>query len=214
MTPTAPADAGVRAATMDDVPAVARVLSRAFHTDPLFRWFFPNEDERLAGTARACALIAGFGHVPDGTASVHASRETPDGPPVIRGAALWTPPGEHVERPLAVVRALPHWARLLGLSRLRRVARFMGELRDAVPEEPHWYLSMLGTDPVARGTGVGARLLRAGLARADADAVPVYLETMNAANIGYYEHHDFRVVRAVNQPSAPPTYCMLRPAAV
>ncbi|WP_316042335.1 hypothetical protein [Nocardiopsis sp. CNR-923] len=72
---------------------------------------------------------------------------------------------------------------------------------------------MLGTDPVARGTGVGARLLCEGLARADADAVPVYLETTNPANIGYYEHHDFRVVRAVNQPSAPPAYCMLRPAA-
>ncbi|WP_017597004.1 GNAT family N-acetyltransferase [Nocardiopsis lucentensis] len=214
MTPTTPADVGVRTATMNDVARLVRVLGRAFQDDPLFRWFFPDGEDRLARSMRVCALNAGFGHVPGGTAWVHESRETAGGTPVIGGAALWTPPGETAEGPLTALRSLPHWVRLMGVARVLRVFRFLGAVRATAPEEPHWYLAVLGTDPAVQGTGVGSRLLRDGLARADADGVPVYLETMNPANIGFYERHGFRVVRAVNEPSAPPTYCMLRPLAV
>lgn len=212
MTPMAAAERAVRTATMNDVPGVARVLGRAFHSDPLFRWFFPDEARRKARTTRACALMAGFGHVPSGYTTVVESREDPSRGPVVRGAALWSPPGAASEGLAVTVRSLPHWIELVGLSRLPAIARYAGRLRESAPDEPYWYLSMLGTDPVARGTGVGSRLLRAGLARADADGAPVYLETMNSANLGYYQRYGFRVVRTVSGPEAPSAYCMVRPA--
>lgn len=212
MTPMATTVKSVRTATMNDVPGVARVLSRAFYDDPFFRCLFPDDSRRMAQTARAYALIAGFGSIPRGYTSVHESREEPASVPVIRGAALWTPPDVPGDTPSVLLRSLPHWLQLVGLARLPEIARYLSELRACAPEEAHWYLSVHGTDPVARGTGVGSRLLRAGLAQADADGVPVYLETVNSAHIGYYETYDFRVVRAVNDPSFPSTYCMLRPA--
>jgi len=212
VTPTAPARA-VRTATTNDVPGVARVLGRAFQSDPFFRWFFPDECLRRAQTTRACALVAGFGHVPSGYTTVVESREDSARGPVVRGAALWAPPGASTEGFAVMLRSLPHWIGLFGLSRLPEIARYTAELRASAPDEPHWHLSMLGTDPAARGTGVGAHLLRAGLARADADGVPVHLETMNSANLGYYERYGFRVVRTINDPRAPAAYCMVRPAA-
>ncbi|PDP86919.1 GNAT family N-acetyltransferase [Glycomyces fuscus] len=203
----------VRTATMNDVPAVARVLSRALYHDPVFRWLFPDDGRRMAQNSRACALLAGFGHVPGGHTTVADSLEDPARGPVVRGAALWTPPGARREGAAVPLRSLPHWVRLLGLARLPELAWYTGELRASIPEDPHWYLCLLGTDPAADGTDTGSRLLRAGLARADADGVPVYLETADPADIGYYEDYDFRVVRAVHLPAAPSAYCMLRPAA-
>ncbi|WP_026123067.1 GNAT family N-acetyltransferase [Nocardiopsis halotolerans] len=213
MTPTAPAVTAVRTATMNDVSGVTRVLSRAFYQDPLFRWLFPDDGLRMAQNARACAMMAGFAHVPSGHATVAESREEPARGPVVRGAALWTPPGATTEGPLVLLRSLPHWIRLLGPARLPELVRYLGGLKASAPEEPHWYLSMLGSDPAVRGSGAGTRLLRAGLTRADSEGVPVYLETTNPANIGYYERFDFRVTRAIHHPTTPSAYCMLRPAA-
>ncbi|GAA1437597.1 GNAT family N-acetyltransferase [Nocardiopsis tropica] len=213
MSPTAAAARTLRTANMNDVPAVARLLGRAFHEDPFFRWFFPTEDRRMARTARACALMAGFGYVPSGYTTVAECREDSVRGPVMRGAALWTPPGAAPEGFAVTLRSLPHWSRLVGLSRIPEIARYTGELRAAVPEEPHWYLALLGADPGARGTGVGSQLLRAGLARADADGVPVHLDTTNPANLGYYERYGFQVVRVVSDPRAPSAYCMVRPPA-
>ncbi len=212
MTPKAATAESVRTATMNDVPGVARVLSRAFYHDPFFRWVFPDDNRRMAQTARGYALMAGFGSIPNGLTSVYEADEDSGRVPVIRGAALWTPPDGHGGSPSAVLRALPHWVQLVGLARLPEIVRYLSELKASAPEEAHWYLGALGTAPVARGTGVGSALLRAGLAQADTDGVPVYLETMNSANIGYYEKYDFRVMRAINDPSFPSTYCMIRPA--
>ncbi|RKS05534.1 acetyltransferase (GNAT) family protein [Nocardiopsis sp. Huas11] len=203
MPPTSTAEA-VRTATMNDVPGVARVLGRAFANDPLPRWLFPDDDTRMARTVRLSAVVAGFGHIPRADASVVETGG------VIRGAALWEPPEGGPEDASFLLRALPHLVPLIGLSRIPDLVRYFGELAHSRPEEPHWYLALLGTDPVARGTGVGSRLLRAGLARADADGLPVYLETMNSANLGYYERFDFRVVRVLNDARYPSTYCLLR----
>ncbi|QRN80752.1 MAG: GNAT family N-acetyltransferase [Nocardiopsis sp. BM-2018] len=210
MTPTATTTKSVRTAAMDDVPGVARVLGRAFCEDPLFRWLFPEPSLRMARSVRMSALMAGFGYVPRGHTSVFEAEEA--GRRVVRGAALWAPPAGDGEGLAFTLRALPHLASLVGVNRLPEVLRYFAELKASAPEEPHWYLAVLGTDPAARGAGVGSRLLREGLAQADADGVPVYLETMNPANIGYYEKYDFRVMRAINDPGLPSTYCMLRPA--
>ncbi|MBR8745114.1 GNAT family N-acetyltransferase [Nocardiopsis sp. MG754419] len=206
---TAAGVTSTRTATMDDVPAIARVLGRAFHDDPLFRWFFPDDATRMARSVRLNALTAGFDHVPRGDAEVCEVLE--DGRRVVRAAAMWNPPTAGGQSAANMLRTLPHWASMVGVRRLTGMLRFFAELRLSAPQEPHLHLEALGADPVARGLGAGASLLRAGLERADADGVPVYLETMNPANIGYYEKHGFHVLRALNDPEFPSTYALLRP---
>lgn len=54
------------------------------------------------------------------------------------------------------------------------------------PDEPHWYLATLGTDPSAQGRGIGSALLADVLERCDREATPAYLETETEANVAFY----------------------------
>lgn len=186
------------------MPSIARVLGRAFYDDPLFIWLFPDDSRRMAQATRACALLAGFAYVPGGHATVAVSED------VVRGAALWASPGSAPEGLAAGMRALPHWLQLLGPAKLLRFARYMNRLTAATPSEPHWYLTYLAADPATPHRGLGGRLIRWGIAQAEADGVPLYLETMNPHNIGYYERFDFHVVNTVTAPGTPTSYGLMR----
>ncbi|CAL9534662.1 hypothetical protein SUDANB121_04130 [Nocardiopsis dassonvillei] len=203
----------VRTATMDDLPGVARVLGRAFHDDPLFRWLFPDAMLRMSRTTRASALMAGFVHVPLGYSALVEAREDPERGPVVRGAALWSPPGGEEGGAAAALRSLPHWLEMVGPARFPRVLRYFAALASHAPREPHWHLQVLGADPAVGRSGIGTLLLRAGLDRADADGVPVYLETMNPANVRYYTRFGFETIDTLAEPGTPLTHLMLRPPA-
>lgn len=70
-----------------------------------------------------------------------------------------------------------------------RVMRAFDLFEAAHPREtPHYYLSLLGTDPARRGHGYGLSLLAANLRLVDAAGAPAYLETSNPANVTLYEH--------------------------
>ncbi|GHD18949.1 GNAT family N-acetyltransferase [Nocardiopsis kunsanensis] len=203
----------VRSATAEDVPGIARALGLAFWDDPLYRWLFPDTMTRRARTVRFHALFAGFAYVPDGTVDVVQEQVESPPHPVVRGAAWWDAPGHDAEsRPSFLLRSLPHLAGLVGLSRLPAVSRYFARVGEARPNEPHWYLAALGTDPVAQGAGAGSALMRTGLERADADGLPVFLETMNPDNLPFYERHGFRVTKIMDETGTPTAYSMLRPA--
>jgi GNAT superfamily N-acetyltransferase len=86
------------------------------------------------------------------------------------------------------------------------------EALDAVhPREPHWYLGTLGVDPPSQGQGVGRALLRAFVLRADADALPAYLETDRASNVSFYQSAGF-AVRGETCVLGARIWRMLRPA--
>ena len=59
-------------------------------------------------------------------------------------------------------------------------------------DPPHYYLSLLGVHDDHRGRGLGMGLLAASLAQFDAEGVPSYLESSNAANDHRYEALGYR----------------------
>ena len=78
-------------------------------------------------------------------------------------------------------------------------------------EEPHYYLSLLGTHPDHRGQGKGMRLLAANLAEIDAEGMPAYLESSNRANDHRYERLGFVQIGEFAAPGGQPTVaCMWR----
>lgn len=81
------------------------------------------------------------------------------------------------------------------------------------PEEPHWYLAIVGVDAAHQGQGLGAKLLQAALGRCDREGLIAYLESSNPANIPLYERHGFRVIGEIREGNAPVITPMLRPAA-
>ena len=54
-------------------------------------------------------------------------------------------------------------------------------------DEPHYYLSLLGTHRDHTGQGIGTALLKECLAQIDAEGMPAYLESTNPANLTRYE---------------------------
>ena len=200
-----------RAATIEDVPDVARVLSRSLHDDPLFDWLFPETEERMARVRRFFALAAGFGYVPFGDTRVADLAESVEASPVVRGAALWAPPTSNPEGPLLAPRTWPHWAGLLGRGRVAASIRVFAEWKMAAPQEPHLYLAALGVDPSVTGTGVGGSLLRSGLDEADAQGLPVFTQVLDQESVGFYEHFGFRVVHQIPHEGVGTGYFLLRP---
>ncbi|MDE3721184.1 GNAT family N-acetyltransferase [Nocardiopsis sp. N85] len=198
-----------RSATVNDVPGVARVLSRALHEDPLFQWLFPDSEQRMAKTRRFLALTAGFGYVPVGDTRVVEVAED-DTAPVIRGAALWAPYTTNPEGRLVSLRMWPHWGQLLGRSRVSGFIRVFAEWKMAAPQEPHLYLAALGVDPAMAGTGLAGSLLTDGLDRADSEGQPVFTQTLNEKSVGFYERFGFQVTGEAVAPEVGTSWFLRR----
>jgi len=124
----------------------------------------------------------------------HARAAEADGRVV--GVAVWQPPGRYPMSRVRQLRAAPRLVPVMARMRSRfAVVRRMGEGVDAVfPTDPVQYLQVLGVAPGQQRRGVGAALLAAGLATADARGADVYLETSSEANVGYYRRHGFDLV--------------------
>ena len=84
-------------------------------------------------------------------------------------------------------------------------------LEEAHPVEPHWYLSLLGVDPLHQGQRVGIGLLRSWLEAVDRDDLPSYLETDREQNVAFYERVGFAVQLELNVLETP-IWCMRRVA--
>ena len=221
-----------------DVEPAAQALARAFFDDPMMQYIWP-QDRMRSGMLPVFIAVPGMNgskHMPiatdkaryagDAVAAVVAdSRDAAkraadliavdyEPLPVVVDAtkALFLPPGKTVIPPGPMMRVL-----LPDIWRWRPgpFMRFMGivnEFEHKHPPQLHWYLLVLGVDPPQQGQGVGGVLISEELARADADKLPVYLETLKARNVPFYEKHGFAVREHFNCHGGrgPETWTMLR----
>ncbi|MEU7867713.1 GNAT family N-acetyltransferase [Dactylosporangium sp. NPDC049140] len=171
----------VTLATAEHRDAVVDTFVAAFATDPAMRWFMP-DDATYPAEAAAMAgalfdLRAGHGTVwvADGGAAV----------------AMWdaprSPGGDGVEHP----------------PQAGRFGLYQSIVHTKLPRTPHWYLGVLATHPDHRGRKLGRTVLAAGLARAEADGLPAYLETSNPKNVEVYRSVGFEVVRELHVDELP-----------
>jgi GNAT superfamily N-acetyltransferase len=186
----------VRSASAQEVEATVACITAAFVTDPIARFCWPSVHAHLLYMPTFTRDFggAGFEH---GTA--HVSDD-------LCGAALWLPPGVHgngaaVESLMRETTHPPHLDDLLGT--MERMERFH-------PDEPHWYLPLIGVEPNAQGRGLGAALLRHALERFDREGALAYLESSNPRNIPLYERHGFEIVGEIRVGAAPVMTPMLR----
>ncbi len=104
----------------------------------------------------------------------------------------------------------------VGLGAFRRflsISDYIEKLHKRDMPEDHWYLMILGVDTAKQGQGIGGSIIQPILARADADGLPCYLETMKEINVAFYEKHGFQVVVEDDLPNGGPHFwTMKRPA--
>ena len=171
----------VRRATPADTAAVVAVVAAAFADYP--HWVWVEADP----VVRATAVRAFYGaDLPPMVALGETDVVEHDGR--VAAAAVWCRSadlaGDWGAGALGVL-APPLAARL---------ATALGLMQRHVPAEPHWYLDVLAVDPARQGAGLGTRAVSAGLARADAEGAPCYLETARSANLPLYHRLGFETV--------------------
>jgi ribosomal protein S18 acetylase RimI-like enzyme len=210
MTTKAGAGADVRVIGLasDRLAEAADVLARSFHDNPNFVALFPDEKIRT----RVLAHVFGAG-LRDalGFEHVYAAMRGEE----IVGVAAWLPPGAFPLSPWRQLRAVPDMARILAAAprSIPRLVRFVAGVNKLHPEQPYWYLEVVGVDPDARGLGIGTRLLEPVLSLADEAGQPCYLETMTERDVAWYRGLGFEVRSAGVSfiPGGPPNWTMFRP---
>jgi len=181
-----------RVATSDDLAAVTLTISRAFHEDPTWSWAFPDPGRRQEQYAIFWSfMIVGALRYPWVLMTQGAEV-----------ASVWIPPGGTEIADEAEAEVEPLLSELVG-PRAAEVLELLERFEAAHPrEEPHFYLSLLGTDPAHAGRGLGMALLAENLERIDQEGMPAYLESSNPGNNHRYERHGFVKIGEFFPPSS------------
>jgi ribosomal protein S18 acetylase RimI-like enzyme len=190
-----------RRATLADVPTLTRMLASAYDDDPVAVWVCRSNALRpamLEGLYRA-RLLQALSHREIWTTAELAS------------VAVWMPPGDGkttLTHELARVRYFLHPRLMSRLPLLAIGTTAMRRMRPRTP--PHWYLSLLGTDPEARGQGLASAVLEPVLEHCDAEGIGVYLESSKERNISFYARYGFHVTGELHLPRGPRMWPMWR----
>jgi ribosomal protein S18 acetylase RimI-like enzyme len=175
-----------RTATASDLDGLTTTLTAAFETDPLWSWVFPDPGDMTVWWRLYLSSALRFPWV--WVSGDYAA------------VSSWIPPGESELAEEAEKRIEPLLTELIG-PRAAAVVELVNRFEAAHPsEQPHYYLSLLGTHPEQRGRGLGMALLAENLERTDAEGFPTYLESSNPANNARYERLGFRRVGEFTTP--------------
>ncbi len=197
-----------RKAARAEIGPLADLLTEAFMDDPVLQWTlrdgraFPHALHRYFDFALAeqCA--------PSDLMFVSGDD--------MRAAAIWLPPsdlGVLATPPREMLRLIPKFLPILGISRLHRAMSLAMAMDAHHPHEPHWYLYFLGVPPSSQGQGLGSAMMDATMPMVDAQRLPAYLDNSNERNIKLYERYGFRVISEYRaREDAPPIWGMWRDA--
>jgi ribosomal protein S18 acetylase RimI-like enzyme len=187
----------LRSAGKADLVEVSAVLSRAFMDDPAMAWMMPDDTERERRLPLFFQAVVRHEHLPRRMVDTNVR----DG--VVRGAALWKAPGRWRTSWLRGLVSMPSYVRAFG-PYLQNAGQIQELMANHHPAEPHWYLAVIGTDPMAQGSGVGTELMNSRLETCDRDHTPAYLESSKESNVPYYERFGFVVTGEIPFPSGGP----------
>ena len=147
----------ITSTTASDEQHVIDVIMLAFSADPAARRMLPDPTQYLRHFPK---FVKAFG----GKAFDHGTAHHIDG---FRGAALWLPPDvQPNEEPLAVL-----IEEMVAEPVRREVFAVMEQMASYHPREPHWYLPLIGVDPIEQGKGLGAALIRHALIHCDRERI-------------------------------------------
>jgi ribosomal protein S18 acetylase RimI-like enzyme len=177
----------IRIATASDLEGLTKTMTAAFEHDPLWSWAFPDPADLAVlwrfyiGSALRYPNVWIVGDY--------------------AAASSWIPPHgtelteDEEERMESLVREL------IG-ERAAVVMQLVNRFEAAHPrEQPHYYLSLLGTHPDYRGQGLGMGLLAENLRSIDAEGSPAYLESSNPSNDRRYERLGFKRTGELTTPA-------------
>lgn len=186
----------IKTATQDETYSLVNTLVLAFSSDPVARYMYPSPHQFLTYFP---SFVRAFG----GKAFEHGTAYFMDNQ---IGAALWFPPGVSPdEEPLIAL-----IQRSIAEADQPDLFAVLEQMEHCHPQEPHWYLPLLGVEPIQQGKGFGSALLQYQLRQCDRDNQLAYLESSSLKNIPLYERHGFELLGIIQKGTFPPIFPMLR----
>jgi ribosomal protein S18 acetylase RimI-like enzyme len=179
----------------DENAAISTIVA-AFRGDPVAQWFYRDPQQYLEIFPSFVKVFAGAAFAFD---SAYCTED-------YSAAALWLPPGVHPDEK-ALVAILED---TISEPRQAGVYALLEQMEHRHPDEPHWYLPMIGVVPDKQGHGYGSALLKHALERCDAAETLAYLEASSSKSVPLYERHGFEVVGRIQVGSSPPLFPMIR----
>ena len=189
----------IRALRRDEIPLACDVLARAFWDDPVQSFLCPDPRSRY----QRMRILFRLAITTDWRKGVVHTTDD------LSGVAVWAAPGRWKSSPADIARGAIPGLRALG-RRLPQGLDLLTRMEAAHPDEPHWYLGVLGSDPGRQGLGVGGALIRAITHRCDRDGIPAYLESSKYENLAYYNRFGFEVTGEVLTEGGPTIWPMWR----
>ena len=172
-----------------DIKQAALVLTKSFQQYPLLVQKYPDESQRNKAAYYFFLVIVGYGIR---WGEVYATS------PRMEGIAVWYRSEYFPMRFRKILRSVPFSALLgfpwSGVGRLQAAADFVEARHQLTAPAGHWFLDSVGVLPQYQGKGYGGKLIRAMLVRTDRESLPVYLDTMDEADVRRYEHFGFKVI--------------------
>lgn len=194
----------VRAAEERDRAAALETLAGAFVDDPMLRYLAPDDD------VYPTFAQAFFGYFFDVRAFGGGEVRVTDD---VSAVSLWNPPGGNR---LDAATLTELWdarvAPTLGELGLEHMSRLRTAVDSIGPNEPHWYLGIVGVRRDRHGQGLGGAVIRAILDDPVATGDPAYLVTGTERNLAIYRRLGFEVVRETDIGDGPHLWGMWRPA--
>jgi ribosomal protein S18 acetylase RimI-like enzyme len=188
------------------IAEAAHVLSRAFAADPLMRYLFAERGRDYRSCLRAifqyqCALQLELqwpllGIIPRTRIAGVVGIGLPEQP-------AW---------PKSVTELQSALTNQMGPQAVERLDRYAARTNGHFPNEPLFYVRMIGVRPESQGQGYARLLLEAVHRRSEAHpkSTGVALDTENAANVEIYKRMGYQVVGQAKVDTIT-IWCMIRP---
>ncbi|MEI6290834.1 MAG: GNAT family N-acetyltransferase [Chloroflexota bacterium] len=169
------------------------LLSNAFISDPLYTHSIPKEEFRIKKLAGLFKSTLNYGLL-FGRINIIPGK----------GIAVWLSPGEQkITMGRAFQAGMFTTPFIVGFTEIINIANYSTiaeRMHHRLAPDPHWYLFLLGVDPLCQGLGYGGKLIKPILELADQQKIPCYLDTCNPAAINFYKKHGFVVKDEVKTP--------------
>jgi GNAT superfamily N-acetyltransferase len=183
-TPSAP---GIRPATRDDLPVLARLITIAFDEIPLTRWLVPDPIERAQVMPRYFTIT--LQHALD-HGHIHTTTD-------LTAVAVWVPGGPDTP-------PIPDYDTLLEEACRPHTGRFHAldtAMNRHHPTLAHDHLAFLAVHPDTQSQGLGSTLLNHHHAHLDETGRGAYLEAASTRSRDLYTRHDYKPTRPPFTPA-------------
>jgi len=192
--------AEVQRVGQEALESVAVTVAASFADDPIWKWLYGLDDSIPVETGLGLARMLVAQSTPFD--EIHSVSD--------HGAvALWTAPLSTVDVANEELRSSQSaeyaavFTEQLG-ERITLAGQLGEAMRSHRPDEPHWYLGILGTHPDRQNQGLGSTVLRAMQAKADRFGIPTFLESSNPRNYGFYQRHGYTEADELTVAGSPP----------